>query len=548
MSLGLDFGTTTTVFSNAAGIVNIFGQDQLIPSVALHNPETGEWQFGKQAVDSGLNDLLITNLKSAITLNNSTLTSRDARLTFDADLVITRYLEFLANELRWDQEFGSTEVRMSCPAFWDKEQRNRLIRCATAAGFILTGGGLLDEPVSAAVGWLEHTVSLDDKAKFFGRQILVFDMGGGTLDLALIRIDRKGQSENEALYRVAASCGSNMAGNAVDLGIAKKIYDFISTDVKISGVVDRNGGVKYFLPWARDIKEALSNSKLVTWTIPVPMTDPISFSLSEKELRELLNDVFDSEQLGEPIKRSVQRLLSLGYAGYASAAAEVDHPYSSFYPSAIDSILLVGGMARMPLLHEYLSTMFQQRSGEKEPTFLPDDSEAVQEVVALGLGLPKSYMNLNLMRPDFDVVVTLFDLRQNLTLGSHVIWEAYSMPYQITYDPNRSAGFLFETKVINFPTPDGYDRGAVAGEISVVSYDGSPLKVQGAGGRTGLYYRLSENGKGRIKMSSSGIFTITDEGGEKTKGQLQVWPEPRIILSNENYKPDRGNRAGDEVG
>ncbi len=538
MSLGLDFGTTTTVFSNAAGIITIFGQDQLIPSVALFEIETGTWMFGKQASDAGKPSLLITNLKSAITLKSNALSTRDRSMVFNADEVITRYLEFLANELLWDQQFGTTEVMMSCPAFWDKSQRKRLIRCATEAGFNVAGNVLLDEPVAAAVGWLEMTVPVLNKQAHFGKQILVFDMGGGTLDLALLNFDRKGSSAQEVIYQVSASCGSNIAGNAVDFSIASKIYNTTSWTRSQRDVVDLNGGVDYFLQPAREIKEALSASNFVTWVIPLPSSDPVTVTFSEEELKEILVDVFESGLAGETVKGSVQKLLTLGAASRFSNLSELRNVQASDLEKSIDGVLVVGGMARMPLLREYIENLMEQLCVGDSPEFLPEEDSSVQDVVALGLGQPKSFLDLNMMRPDFDIVLNLYDLRAKRHLGSLVVWEAYTMPYSTTYDPNQPAGFLFISKKIEIPTPVGYSRGAVSGEISIISHNGTPLRIKGAESDSGLYFRLSESGEGTIKVSSSGVFSITDEGGEKTNGQLQAWPEPFIYLYNDNYQPD----------
>ena len=562
MILGLDFGTSTTAFSTAAGPFPL-GLDIFIPSVAMCDQATNSWVFGTEVYKADNPGPVITNLKSAITHYETVITSTDGRQSYDADFVITKFLSHLAQRVvREDQrESPEVRVRMSCPAFWDKDQRLRLLNCAAQAGFIVEGNVLLDEPIAAAVGWLESFDTI--KSAHFGKRVLVFDMGGGTLDLAVLAIDKKENTQQEAMYQVLSANGSNIAGNAVDQKISAIVYEKLPRNSSQRQMVDANGGANYFLSHARDIKEALSESEFVSWSIPLPSSEDMTFEFSADELQALIVEVFENGP--ETVQASIELALRLS----AVAALGSEATLGDFYrysigelASSIDELLLVGGMARMPALKKYVTSIFSDIFQARVPAQFPESDAGVQEVVSLGLGLPANYSNLNMMRPDFDIVLRIYDARRDLELGRYIIWDAYSKQFDTVFNPAKPAGFLGMTKFFTVPTPDGYSREQVAGEILVISHDGKPLEVEVRdlqGLRIETESQLGVNSKkfgfredveAVIVMNPSGFFRITDEQSKVTKGQLQVWPLPLIVMTNENYQADRGNRSNgsDETG
>src|SRR5262245_23074020 len=78
------------------------------------------------------------------------------------------------------------EVRLGCPAMWNGSQRRRLLDLAGKAGLPVTDAALVDEPVAAGVAWLADQY-LKDPRPLQGR-LVVFDMGGGTLDVAVLDV------------------------------------------------------------------------------------------------------------------------------------------------------------------------------------------------------------------------------------------------------------------------------------------------------------------------------------------------------------------------
>src|SRR5262249_11765343 len=73
------------------------------------------------------------------------------------------------------------------------------------------------EPVAAGLAWISHRF-LAAGERPHGR-LLVFDMGGGTLDVAVLAVAGGPQPE----VNVLASVGGPLAGDALDLAVARDI-------------------------------------------------------------------------------------------------------------------------------------------------------------------------------------------------------------------------------------------------------------------------------------------------------------------------------------
>ena len=99
---------------------------------------------------------------------------------------------------------------MGCPAMWTGPQRRRLLDLARKAGIPVGHATLVDEPVAAGVAWLTHRYLAHREAPE-GR-VLVFDMGGGTLDVAVL--DVVGGAKPDVT--VLAAIGLPEAGDDLD--------------------------------------------------------------------------------------------------------------------------------------------------------------------------------------------------------------------------------------------------------------------------------------------------------------------------------------------
>ena len=105
--------------------------------------------------------------------------------------------------------FRFRTVTVSVPVNFSKEQKAATLRAARSAGF--TVARLLEEPGAAAVahGLLEKNEKDARKEKTDendgGKLVLVYDMGGGTLDVSLLHL-------SNGIFEVMAAAGDNRLG------------------------------------------------------------------------------------------------------------------------------------------------------------------------------------------------------------------------------------------------------------------------------------------------------------------------------------------------
>ncbi len=104
----------------------------------------------------------------------------------------TRYLAHLGDA--WEQAkgapLGEQNVVLTVPASFDEEARELTVQAARDSGIEqLT---LLEEPAAAFYAWIAGHLAHSNKALFDGQIVLVCDVGGGTSDFTLVRVDREG--------------------------------------------------------------------------------------------------------------------------------------------------------------------------------------------------------------------------------------------------------------------------------------------------------------------------------------------------------------------
>lgn len=197
MRIGVDFGTS---FSLPAGLINGFPATLLpsgeygIPSVFYYDSEVGV-QIGKAAEDNA--DYQPNNIKRDIKMEISTHMNK-----FDADgktfskkqIISYIFKEILrvSREESTRRELISQSIEgavISVPAAFTLRELN-FIRDAVQDSSLNGGAdlnvlGFIREPVAAAIAYFNAPNAEDEKT------ILVYDLGGGTCDIAIVRSSKQ---------------------------------------------------------------------------------------------------------------------------------------------------------------------------------------------------------------------------------------------------------------------------------------------------------------------------------------------------------------------
>ncbi|GAA3456289.1 Hsp70 family protein [Dactylosporangium matsuzakiense] len=217
---------------------------------------------------------------------------------------------------------------LTCPVDWGTARRAVLLEAAARAG--LGRVQLVDEPVSAAT----YCVRALDGRLAPGRCAVVFDFGGGTLDVTVVEA-------TPGSLRVLATGGlADLGGTDVDDALVGHLGHLLSAadpelwqrlaDPRTSGEYrDR----RTFWSEVRQAKEMLSRT--ASAPVHVPGSDR-ALHLTREELDRVAGPLID--RAVDETRRVLQR--------------------SAIIPAQLDAIVLVGGSSRLPLVASRLHARF----------------------------------------------------------------------------------------------------------------------------------------------------------------------------------------------
>ncbi|MBV9404239.1 MAG: Hsp70 family protein, partial [Acidobacteriaceae bacterium] len=130
----------------------------------------------------------------------------------------TQYLSHLRNS--WERSKGSSlashRVVLTVPASFDEEARELTVQAARDAG--IENLTLLEEPAAAFYAWIASHLARSNKELFDGQTVLVCDVGGGTSDFTLVRVDREG--DRVQFTRTTVGRHLLLGGDNLDLTIS----------------------------------------------------------------------------------------------------------------------------------------------------------------------------------------------------------------------------------------------------------------------------------------------------------------------------------------
>lgn len=234
---------------------------------------------------------------------------------------------------------------ITVPAFFSDGQRQATREAGEIAGFEVAR--IVNEPTAAALVY--------EAARHQGKRILVYDLGGGTFDVSVVRIE-------EGVVEVISSHGNNhLGGDDFDHKIVEHILDHL----KIKHGFDAAGDAKAMariLRGAENAKKYLSEhpfARIEEEYIAETGGKPVhlALELSRVEYEEMIAP-FIEETLG---------------------AIHTALESASLTSSQIDEILLVGGATRTPLIHARLFEAFGKRArGEVDPDLCVAMGAAIQ--------------------------------------------------------------------------------------------------------------------------------------------------------------------------
>lgn len=350
--LGVDLGTT-----NSLSVVYKDGKPVLIPNAygEYVTPSAVSILDGKIVVGKLAKERLITHPECSASLFKRNM-GTDVTYTLDkkeydsatlSSFILKQLIEDAQNYLHESID----EVVISVPAYFNARQRQDTKRIGELLGIKVER--LINEPSAAAIA-----CHMDDEYETF----VVFDFGGGTLDVSVVDCF-------ENVISINAISGNNHLGGT-DFDRAMAEYFCFKNGLNYN-VLD--------LSFQQSILRACEQAKIKLSTQSVA-------EVSLVHLNKNYNCIFDENVLFN----TTHSLLESCKNVIGKAVKD-----SGFSASELDSLILVGGSGKMPVLQHYLSDALNI------PVL---KEENMDSLVALGLG---KYIGIKQRDENIkDVVVT----------------------------------------------------------------------------------------------------------------------------------------------
>lgn len=374
-SIGIDFGTTITRISYVNNYENVYHQPRIKPirsavcPLKLSNEKRKyDWKVGDDALELG--DCFTKFKLNMGEMKELKIVSNSGTIEFRPEILAARIIWLLRKEIK-NSDYGTwaiKDVTITVPAEWNFIQREATIKAAKIAGF--SNVNVIEEPIAA---FIALAAFYKDKVLRRNKNFVVFDCGGGTLDITVIN-----HPSDEILPRVIGrSMDMEMvAGEHIDEMLAKKIVG----ETRWEELNPREK--KKLIQIARTLKEGLNPpepnsipSGIVTWPTKLNF-ERLHFNSNElklelETLEEIVNPVI--EKAKKKIKDALKK--------------------ANLKEDEINKVILVGGSCYLRAIQNCITDFFNPKKIGEEILL-----EEPERIVAFGAALQQSYIDRGIKR------------------------------------------------------------------------------------------------------------------------------------------------------
>jgi molecular chaperone DnaK len=258
----------------------------------------------------------------------------------------------ILQKLKTDSEayLGETvnDAVITVPAYFNNAQREATKDAGKIAGLNVVR--IINEPTAAALAY-----GLDKESD---QTILVWDLGGGTFDVSILEL-------GEGVFEVKATNGDNhLGGDNFDKAIVDWMVAEFKRDQGIDLAQDRMA-LQRLYEAAEKAKIELSSTTSTQINLPFVTATPegpkhLDLQLTRAKLNELTHDLI--ERTVQPTKQCLED------AGLTK--------------DKIDHVILVGGMTRMPAVHDKVKELIGK---EPHKGVNPDEVVAIGAAIQAGV-------------------------------------------------------------------------------------------------------------------------------------------------------------------
>jgi molecular chaperone DnaK (HSP70) len=310
-------------------------------------------------------------------------------------------------------------LAMTVPAAFWGPKRERLIEAGTRASLAAFGEDLpiilVDEPTAVAMHYLESLLRRDaslEEGK--AHHLLVFDFGGGTLDISVVRVVLE---KSYAEIRPLVARGDNhLGGMDIDIMIVREMADRTAKDFaafekeaitllkpEFQLEYSRDSGRGQFITargtWyhsGRQAKEGLSKSSTAEFAHTTHGGIKYRPRILDANAQVLENDDGTTAVVNDSLSEAQFRDMLTGKVRRAQELVGVTLGCADLKQEDIDTVLITGQSSRIQAIREAIEEMFPGRIAA------PEDCP-LKESVALGAAWAAELLARNLDESGFRV-------------------------------------------------------------------------------------------------------------------------------------------------
>ena len=249
---------------------------------------------------------------------------------------------FILQKIKQDSEayLGDKveEVVITCPAYFNDNQRQATKDAGEIAGLKVLR--IINEPTAACLAY-----GLEKAGKEL--KILVFDFGGGTLDVTVMEMWKEGG------FKVMATSGDTQLGGT---DMDNTMVDYITKEFKRDTGIDLKNdkmAMQRIREACEKAKVELSSTLTTDINLPFITADAsgpkhLTMTLNRAKLEELIMPIVD--RCRGPLEQALK-----------DAKDAFEKEGVKFDGKGIDKIIMVGGPTRMPMVQKFVEDYFGKK-------------------------------------------------------------------------------------------------------------------------------------------------------------------------------------------
>jgi molecular chaperone DnaK len=343
--IGIDLGT-----SNSAAAVMEGGRPVIIPSAEGAGVASGKafpsyvafTKDGQRLVGEPARRQAAINAEGTIQAAKRKMGTDFKFKVLGKEYTPQQISAFILQKIKQDAEahLGDKveEAVITCPAYFDDNQRTATKDAGEIAG--LTVLRIINEPTAACLAY-----GLEKAGKEL--KILVFDFGGGTLDVTIMEMWKEGG------FKVVATSGDTQLGGT---DMDHVLIEHIAKDFKRQTGIDLTHdsmAMQRLREAAEKAKVELSSALTTDINLPFITADAtgpkhLTLSINRATLEELVGPII--ARCRGPLEQALQ-----------DAQAAFAKEGTSFSNKFIDKIIMVGGPTRMPMTQKFVEDYFGKK-------------------------------------------------------------------------------------------------------------------------------------------------------------------------------------------